>query len=123
MFRLEKPTIIAAVAYLVMTFVVLLPLKIGDYDPKYESDGKYNFGYRLMLLVILLIPIALSLYSINCMVAGKCLIWSYVNAVVVCLWVILFLTASLMQSNPNVVEQFRGQAKNSENLNIASRHR
>jgi hypothetical protein len=98
MFRIEKPTTIAAIAYLIMAIVILLPLNIGEYDPNYESGRKFDFGYRLLLLVILLIPIGLSLYSINCMVAGKCVIWSYINSVAICLWVILFLTASLIAS-------------------------
>ena len=97
-FRLEKPTVIAGIAYLIMVIVILLPLKIGEYDSKYEKDGKFDLGYRIILLIILLIPICLSLYSINCMVKGKCLVWSYVNSVAICLWVILFLTAVIISS-------------------------
>ena len=94
--RLEKPTLIAAVAYLVMAGVILSPLNIGsEYDPKMQDTGRYNFGYRLLLLLILSIPIALSLYSINCMMRGRCVMWSYVNSVAICVWVLLFLVASL----------------------------
>lgn len=96
--KLEKPTLIAAIAYVVMACVILSPLNIGDYDKKMQDGGRYDLGYRLMLLLILAIPIALSLYSINCMVRGRCLVWSYVNSVAVCLWVILFLVASLLAS-------------------------
>lgn len=96
--RIAKPTVIAAIAYFIMGLVILMPLKIGEYDPSYEKTGKFDFGYRLLLLVIMLVPFALSLYSINCMVEGKCMVWSYVNAVAICLWVILFFVASLMSS-------------------------
>jgi hypothetical protein len=95
-FRIEKPTFIAAVAYLVLGFMILLPLDIGDLDKNFETTKKYNFWYRCLILLVMLIPIALSLYSINCMVAGKCTTWSYLNSIFICIWVILFVTAALM---------------------------
>jgi hypothetical protein len=96
--KLEKPTIIAAIAYLIMAVIVVMPMNIGDYDPNYVKTKKFDLGYRILLLVILLIPIGISLYSINCMVAGKCMVWSYINSVIICLWVILFLVASLIST-------------------------
>jgi hypothetical protein len=95
-FRIEKPTFIAAVAYIVLAFMILLPLDIGELDPKFEKTRKYNLWYRLLILLVMLIPITLSLYSINCMVAGKCMTWSYINSIFICIWVILFVTAALM---------------------------
>jgi hypothetical protein len=92
--QLEKPTFLAAVAYMVMAFVVLLPLNIGELDPK----PQYNLWYRLLIVLVMLIPIALSLYSINCMVKGKCYTWSYVNAIFICIWVLLFITAALLSN-------------------------
>lgn len=97
--KLERPTLIAALAYVVMACVIMSPLNIGnEYDPKMQATGRYDFGYRLLFLVILAIPIALSLYSINCMVRGRCLVWSYINAAAICVWVLLFLVASLSVS-------------------------
>jgi len=97
--QIEKPTIIAGIAYLILAIVILMPFQIGDYDKSYESSKKFDLGYRILLLLILAIPIGLSLYTINCMVAGRCLTWSYINAVVICIWVILFITASVYSVN------------------------
>jgi hypothetical protein len=96
--KLSKPATIAAIAYLILGIIILMPLKIGEYDLKYEKTQKFDLGYRILLLLIMLIPIGLSLYSINCMVEGKCYIWSYINAIAVCIWVILFFVASLIAS-------------------------
>jgi hypothetical protein len=101
-FRIEKPTFIAAVAYLVLAFMVLLPLKIGTLDPQFEKTEKYNLGYRVLILFIMLIPICLSLYSINCMVAGHCTIWSYLNSLFIVLWVFLFVTAVLISRQRSI---------------------
>lgn len=97
-FSIAKPTAIAAIAYMIMGLIILMPLNIGNYDTKYVETRKFDLTYRILLLVILLIPIGLSLYSINCMVNGKCYVWSYVNATVICVWVILFFVASLIAS-------------------------
>ena len=96
--NLTRPAFISIIAYIVMGFVILLPLNIGDYDPKYALTKKYNFGYRLLLLLLMLVPIALSVYSINCFVVGKCHYWAYINAVIVCVWVILFVSATVISS-------------------------
>ena len=97
-FNIAKPTAIAAIAYVIMGLIIVMPLQIGDYDPNYVKTGKFDFGYRILLLLILLIPIGLSLYSINCMVNGKCYVWSYINAIAICVLVILFFVASLIAS-------------------------
>lgn len=102
MVKLAKPTVIAAIAYFIMGLIILLPFKIGEYDPAYNTTQKFDLSYRILLLLILLIPIVLSLYSINCMVQGKCVIWSYVNAVLICIWVITFAAASVYSSRKTI---------------------
>lgn len=94
---LTKPAFIASVAYLVLGFIVLLPLNIGELDPNYPKEQKYDFWYRVLIVIVMLIPIALSIYSINCMVVGKCMVWSYINVIFICLWVIFFATAALLK--------------------------
>lgn len=96
--ELSKPAILASVAYLVMAFVILVPLdNRKNCDPTKDSSC-YNFGRRVLTLIIMLIPIGLSIYSINCMVIGKCIIWSWVNSVFIALWVLLFIVAIVMSS-------------------------
>lgn len=100
-FTLTRPAMIAAFSYLIMAFIVLLPLSNTTYKLSDDSPTPYKqtFGYRLLLVLILLIPIALSVYSINCMMVGKCVVWSYVQAAFIALWVVLFVVASLMAAS------------------------
>lgn len=94
---LSKPALLAAVSYLVMAFVILLPLNNGKCDSK--DPACYNFGKRVLVLILMLIPIGLSIYSINCMVAGKCLVWSWVNSIFIAIWVLLFIIAAVMSTD------------------------
>ena len=100
--RLERPTILAGISYIVLCFMILLPVNIGSLDPRdkpqqpEEKPSPYDFKYRLLLLVVLLIPILVSLYSIQCMIGGKCYVWSYVNAIFICIWVTVFVTSVLL---------------------------
>jgi len=92
-FQLSKPAMLAMVSYLIMAFIILLPLN-GYCDPKSPAPC-YNFPRRILVVLLMLIPIGLSVYSINCMVVGKCMVWSWVNSVFIALWVLLFLIATV----------------------------
>jgi hypothetical protein len=91
-FQLSTPAIIAAIAYAIMCFVILLPIQPKNQDTKVNT----NFGIRLLMVIILLIPFALSVYSINCMMVGDCVIWSYIQAIMIALWVLLFIVLTLL---------------------------
>jgi putative copper export protein len=97
-FHLEKPTFLAAVAYIVLAFIVLLPLNIGELDPNFEKTNKYSLMNRLLILFVMIIPIGLSLYSINCMVKGKCMTWSYINSIFICIWVVVFVLVAILSN-------------------------
>jgi hypothetical protein len=97
-FQLQAPAYIAALAYLILVITILLPFEFPAYD---EATGqeyivKYDLGQRLIALLLMTIPIALSIYTINCMMAGNCVIWSYVVAVVTVIWVAIFVITALM---------------------------
>lgn len=101
-FNLSRPAYIAAVAYFFMALVILLPFNING-NMYSEEDGEistpYKFTQRLHMLMLLIIPIGLSVYSINCYVIGKCVTWGYVNAILIVVWVLLFILASVISSN------------------------
>ena len=95
---LTKPALLAAIAYLVLAFAVLIPLdNHKNCDPNTDPTC-YNFGKRFLTLFLMLIPIGLSIYSIQCMMVGKCYIWSWVNSGVIALWVLLFLVAIVLNT-------------------------
>jgi preprotein translocase subunit SecG len=94
--KLSAPASIALLAYTAVVLAVLLPFDIGhifDVDSVgiYNDSSKYNVLTRLAILVFLMIPISLSIYTINCLVVGRCYTWSYIQAALVVLWVVLIL--------------------------------
>lgn len=103
-FNLARPAYIAAVAYLVMAVIILLPFNVSNtVQPEFqELSSGYVFTQRLFIVLLMLIPIALSIYSLNCFVVGKCVTWSYINAAIVVVWVILFVIAAVLSSRSQV---------------------
>ncbi len=97
-FTLTKPAMLAAVAYIIMAFVILLPLDNRKCDALNDPTC-YNFSKRILTLLLMLIPIGLSIYSINCMMVGNCVLWSWVNSVIIALWVLLFIIAIVMSAD------------------------
>ena len=98
--ELTTPAIIAFVAYVVFALVVILPFEFPLTDQETGKDYivKYDFTQRLIVLLLMTIPIALSVYTINCMMAGNCVLWSYVVSVITAFWVILFLITAIVYS-------------------------
>lgn len=97
-FNLSTPAIIAFVGYIILALVIILPFQYPVVD---ESTGeeyvvKYDFGSRILILLLMAIPIALSVYSINCMMVGQCLIWSYIVAIIGVYWVALFVILAII---------------------------
>ena len=109
--KLETPAVIALVGYIVMAIVVLLPFEYPVYDERRNEMViiKYNFGHRLLTVFLMTIPIILSIYTINCIVSGQCLVWSYIISISTVLWIALFILSAILYTwkpvkNKNVDE-------------------
>ncbi len=92
--RITTPAIIAGVAYLIIAILLLTPVPLYTYDPdtnKYVRE-KYDFVYRLLLVLLLLFPYLLSIYSLNCMMVGGCEVWSWIVGIVTIIWSLVVLT-------------------------------
>ena len=98
--NLTMPAVIAFVAYIVLALVIILPMEFPVVDQETGKDYivKYDFSQRLIVLLLMTIPIALSVYTINCMMAGNCVLWSYVVSVITAFWVILFVITAIVYS-------------------------
>jgi len=92
------PAIIALVAYIILALVIILPFEFPVTDQETGKDYivKYDFAQRLIVLLLMSIPIALSVYTINCMIAGNCLLWSWVVSFLTVFWVILFIITAIV---------------------------
>lgn len=93
---ITSPAVVQLVGYVLLALVILLPFKMYAYDPRTDKYEKrpYNFGQRLLILLILFFPFFLGVYSVNCMMVGNCLLWSWIVAVTTLLWAcIVIITA------------------------------
>ena len=95
---LQAQSYVAGLAYLILVVVILLPFEFPAYDEitGQEYVVKYDVSQRLIALLLMTIPIALSIYTINCMVAGSCVVWSWIVAVITVIWVLIFVVTAFM---------------------------
>lgn len=97
-FQLYTPAIIAFIGYIILAVTILLPFEYPVYDEATDSTYivKYDVGQRILMLLLMTIPIALSIYTINCMMSGDCLVWSYIVSIVTVFWVALFVITAML---------------------------
>lgn len=79
----------ALLGYVIVIVAIFLPRR--DMNPRQRQP---NIMDKLSIVIAMIIPMALSVYTIHCLVVGRCYIWSWVNSGIVVLWsfLILFLT-------------------------------
>lgn len=94
--KLTTPAYSVFIASLVLLVTLLLPMNIhvgnhgnGRYGgslPVYVE--KYSFKNRFAAIMLLMVPLSLHVYSINCFTVGNCVAWSWINAAIVLLWIL-----------------------------------
>jgi ABC-type transport system involved in Fe-S cluster assembly fused permease/ATPase subunit len=106
-FMLQAPAYVAAIAYIVMVITLLLPFEFPTVDEVTGEEYvvKYDFGQRVIALLLMTIPIVLSIYTINCMITGNCRVWSWVVAAVTVLWVAVFVITAVVYTFNSKREQ------------------
>lgn len=90
-FTITNPALVALVGYAIIVFMVLLPVDMYTFDEKNNKYAKqrYSFPHRLLIALLLLFPFLLSVYSVNCMMVGNCVAWSWIVAVITILWAMI----------------------------------
>lgn len=90
---LSTPAYIMLVAYIIVGITILLPfeLKVYNEDKQEFEVIEYNFAHRLLLLLYLLIPVCLHIYTVNCMMVGNCTVWSYAYTFIHIIWILVFV--------------------------------
>jgi len=109
---LSSPAQVAIVGYLLVCLSIFFPMPIDDRDK--HGNYRYRWTERFVVLFMLLLPMALSVFTIHCMTAGAegnemCGPWSWVNAIIVFLWsIVVFGVAALgaFTDGANTVEGF-----------------
>lgn len=104
--QMSYPAVVALVGYLLIVLLILLPINMYSYDTSKQKYVKteYNFGARLVLAILLLLPFLLSVYSVNCMMVGRCTLWSWVVAILTLVWAIVLVVSS-MSTNAILLDQ------------------
>lgn len=98
-FQIYIPAVITLVAYVILAILILLPFEFPVTTDSGETyTVEYNFVHRLLTVLIMTIPIALSVYNINCLVSGDCLLWSYVVSLSTVFWVGVFIWTTFIYS-------------------------
>lgn len=96
-FKLTAPAWVALVGYAILTVLVLVPFDMYVYDRKTSKYVKtpYNFAHRLLIVLILFFPYFLGVYSVNCMMVGRCEVWSWIVAIGTILWACLVIASAI----------------------------
>ena len=96
-FRLTAPGLVTLIGYAILLVIVLLPVDMYVYDSKTGQYVKrpYNLGYRLVVALLLLFPFLLSVYSVNCIVTGDCILWAWILGLLTLLWAIVITVVTL----------------------------
>jgi hypothetical protein len=99
-FVLTGPALTTLVAYALLIALVMLPFNMYAYDGKEGKyvTYKYSFTQRLALSVLLLLPFLLGIYSVNCMMVGNCVLFSWIVAAITILWAIIVVILALMNN-------------------------
>jgi hypothetical protein len=87
---------VAGIGYLILFLTVIATIAYRNITAKEEEPEKKMNALEITIVVLfLIVAYGLSVYSINCMVMGKCLIWAWINSVVVIVFTLLVVIASL----------------------------
>ena len=89
--KLTQPAYVVFIASLVLLVALMLPMNIPIHDNHHGGHvyiEKYSFKNRLGAILLLMIPLSLHVYSINCFTVGDCVAWSWLNAAIVLLWIL-----------------------------------
>jgi succinate dehydrogenase hydrophobic anchor subunit len=88
---------VAIVGYILLSIAFFVPVKTPE-----EKEIKYNLSERVLSFIVMLIPIAISVYTINCMVVGvsdggiPCNVLAWLNSLSVFVWSFIILLGTLM---------------------------
>ena len=96
---------VAMLGYIILAVAIMLPVNI--------EKEEYNLTERVVSLLMMLLPMVVSIYTINCLVKGSskgglpCDVLAWLNSGSILVWSILVLVLTLLIYSNNDVEGFR----------------
>ena len=102
--RLTLPAIVTLVGYLIMAIIIMVPFDMYAWDDTRAEyvRYKYDLSQRIFLLLLLMFPLLLGVYSVNCFVVGKCHVLSWVVALITIVWASAVIVAALINKSFNL---------------------
>ena len=102
--RLTLPAIVTLVGYVIMAIIILVPFDMYAWDDKRNEyvRYKYDLSQRIFILLLLMFPLLLGVYSVNCFVVGKCFVLSWVVALITIIWASAVILAALINKSFNL---------------------
>ena len=91
---------LAMIGYLLLSIAFFIPIKTPE-----DKEIKYNLSERVLSFVVMLLPIFISIYTINCMVVGvsdggiPCNLLAWLNSLSILVWSFIILLGTLMLLN------------------------
>ena len=91
---------VAMIAYALLLVLILLPLDLFIYKDETSNyvKQKWSLGQRLVLLLLMLLPFGLSVFTVSCISSGytpACGAWGWIIAVITMLWAIVVTVTAL----------------------------
>jgi hypothetical protein len=83
--NIHKPTQLVFVSFVFLSITLIVHRHLNAND-------------RLAILAILTIAMLPSLYSINCLVGGDCVIWAWYNSIILTFWCISAALVSIKKN-------------------------
>ena len=72
---------LSLLGYLILLLSIFIP-----YQDTKKKMLPYKLEKRVQIFFLMLLPISISLYTINCMVIGKCELWAWYNSFIIFIW-------------------------------------
>ncbi len=96
-FKITRPAAVALLAYIILVVIVMLPFDMYSYDEQKKAYVKfqYSLAQRIILVILLIFPFLLGVYSVNCMMVGGCTLWSWIIALATIIWSILIVVSTI----------------------------
>lgn len=77
-------------------YCVLLVAVVSGIIMQAQKDGdKVSIAQPILSILLVIVAYILGIYTINCMVTGKCMVWAWVNSLIVVLFAALIVLAIL----------------------------
>jgi len=99
MMKLSTQAYFTFIASIILVVALLIPTQIKVYDPDTNIPVivPYDVKKRLFLALLISIPLAIHVYSVNCLTVGNCNTYAWIVASLIVLWILSFIVLAFLK--------------------------